>query len=66
MVYDGFFKHGGEARLMAHARHKRGTVTNYLFADGHADGVLTSSLPLSFSDPDLDARPYPKYKLRQR
>jgi len=66
MVYDGFFKHGGEAHLMANARHKRGTVTNYLFADGHADSVITSMLPLSFSDADLDARPFPKYKLRQR
>lgn len=66
MVYDGFFEHGGEAHLMANARHKRGTVTNYLFADSHAASVLTSTLPASFDDPDLDARPYPKYKLRQK
>ena len=66
MVYDGFFEHGGEAHLMANARHKRGTITNYLFADGHAGSVLTSTLPLSFNDADLAARPYPKYKLRQK
>ena len=66
MVYDGFFEHGGESRLMANARHKRGTVTNYLFADGHAGSVLTSTLPVSFADGDLDARPFPKYKLKQK
>jgi len=66
MVYDGFFEHGGESRLMANARHKRGTVTNYLFADGHAGSVITSTLPVSFDDADLDARPFPKYKLRQK
>lgn len=66
MIYDGFFKHGGEARLMANARHKRRTVTNFLFADGHAGSVETDTLPASFDDADLDARPYPKYKLRQK
>jgi prepilin-type processing-associated H-X9-DG protein len=66
MVYDGFFEHGGEARLMANARHKRGTVTNVLFADGHAASVLTSTLPISFDDADLDARPGVKYKLKQK
>jgi prepilin-type N-terminal cleavage/methylation domain-containing protein/prepilin-type processing-associated H-X9-DG protein len=66
MVYDGFFKHGGEARLMGNARHKRQTVTNYLFADGHAASVLTHKLPESFEDAELDKRPYPKFKLRQR
>ena len=66
MVYDGFFEHGGEARLMGNARHKRGTVTNYLFADGHAAGVETKMLPVSFEDGDLEARPFPKYKLKQK
>ena len=66
MVYDGFFEHGGEARLMANARHKRGTITNYLFADGHAASVQTSTLPVSFADADLDARPWVKYKLKQK
>jgi len=66
MVYDGFFEHGGEARLMANARHKGRTVTNYLFADGHAGSVLTSTLAVSFEDGDLDARPLVKYKLRQK
>ena len=55
-----------KAHLLANARHKRGTVTNYIFADGHAASVETSTLPASFADADLDARPYPKYKLRQR
>ena len=54
------------ARLMANARHKRGTMTNYLFADGHAGSVLTNTLPVSFADGDLDARPFPKYKLKQK
>jgi prepilin-type processing-associated H-X9-DG protein len=66
MVYDGFFEHGGESRLMANARHKRGTVTNYLFADGHAVSVETKMLPVSFDDADLNARPFPKYKLKQK
>jgi prepilin-type processing-associated H-X9-DG protein/prepilin-type N-terminal cleavage/methylation domain-containing protein len=66
MVYDGFFEHGGEARLMANARHKNRTMTNYLFADGHAGSVETRMLPVSFEDGDLDARPFPKYKLRQK
>ena len=65
-VYDGFFEHGGEARLMGNARHKRGTMTNYLFADGHAGSVVTSSLPISFEDADLDARSFPKFKLKQK
>ncbi len=65
MVYDGFFHHDGQNNLMGHARHLRGTSTNYLFADGHAAGVFTKELPVSFSDADLAARPFPKFKLRQ-
>jgi prepilin-type processing-associated H-X9-DG protein len=65
MIYDGFFHHDGQANLMGHARHARRTMTNYLFADGHAAGVRTSDLPASFADADLAARPFPKFKLRQ-
>jgi len=65
LVYDGFFHHDGQANLMGHARHLKGTATNYLFADGHAVTLRNKDLPLSFADADLDARPFPKFKLRQ-
>jgi len=45
---------------------RMGRLTNYLFADGHAGSVLTSALPVSFEDGDLDGRPVVKYKLRQK
>ena len=44
-------------------RHNKGSII--VFADGHAAGVLTKELPASFSDADLAARPFPKFKLRQ-
>jgi prepilin-type processing-associated H-X9-DG protein len=65
MIYDGFFHHDAQANLMGNARHLRRTTTNYLFADGHAAAVRTADLPASFSDKDLAARPFPKFKLRQ-
>lgn len=66
LVYDGFFHHDGQANLMGHARHNRGRITNYLFADMHVQSIRTDSLPASFDDADLNARPFPKFKLKQR
>jgi len=66
MVYDGFFHHDGHANLMGNARHLKRTATNYLFADQHAVTIRTADLPKSFSDADLSARPYPKFKLKQQ
>jgi prepilin-type processing-associated H-X9-DG protein len=65
LVYDGFFHHDSRANLMGHARHNNGTMTNFLFADGHAAGVRTNDLPKSFDPADLAAVPFPKYLRRQ-
>ena len=66
LIYDGFFHHDRQANLMGNARHLKGTATNYLFADGHADTILTKDLPVSFADADLAARPFPRFKLEQQ
>jgi prepilin-type N-terminal cleavage/methylation domain-containing protein/prepilin-type processing-associated H-X9-DG protein len=65
LVYDGFFQHNGRANLMGHARHEKGTITNYLFADGHAQSVRTAELPKSFDPVDLAAVRFPKFKMNQ-
>jgi prepilin-type N-terminal cleavage/methylation domain-containing protein/prepilin-type processing-associated H-X9-DG protein len=65
MVYDGFFQHNGKANLLGHARHEKGTITNYLFADGHAQSVRTAELPKSLDPADLATVRFPKFKLNQ-
>jgi prepilin-type processing-associated H-X9-DG protein/prepilin-type N-terminal cleavage/methylation domain-containing protein len=51
MIFDGFWGHDFDTNRIS-ARHSKGKYTNFLFADGHAAPVLSSSLPNSSGSPD--------------
>lgn len=44
MIFDGFWAHDFDTNYIS-ARHSKGKMTNFLFADGHAASVPVSSLP---------------------
>ena len=50
MIFDGFWGHDFDTTAIS-ARHARKTITNFLFADGHALSVPASSLPNSTGSP---------------
>jgi prepilin-type processing-associated H-X9-DG protein len=77
MVYDGIWGHNYDTNRIS-ARHARGKMTNFLFADGHAASVPVSDLPNGtneqtgdlggpFGSPSskLGQHPVPKWRLDQ-
>lgn len=52
MVFDGIGFHQQDGRRV-NARHFGNTRTNFLFADGHVDGALTSDIPVNTTSNSL-------------
>lgn len=77
MIYDGLWGHNYNTNFIS-ARHNRGKMTNFLFADGHAASVASASLPNgenastgdlggAYGNPKekLGDHPFPKWRLDQ-
>ena len=72
MMWDGV-KYFDSYVQRIHARHNSQRVTNFLFADGHAQSLQTASMPKltepQFKGDDLsvfDPYPFPHFRLDQR
>ncbi|HEV7300641.1 MAG TPA: type II secretion system protein [Tepidisphaeraceae bacterium] len=69
MIFDGFGRLNRSPRFI-NARHRNRTITNMVFFDGHAESIVTKTLPTVVAQmdnlPNEPAFRFPKWRLDQR
>lgn len=64
-LYDGVLYNLGTNRYRINARHGKGTQTNMLFYDGHAETLRTLDLPTAFDLTTLNKYPNTRFRMDQ-